>query len=189
MTSSHHTRVETLQCAAGSIARIGKEGFLGSLALTVQPFERGPGHKNLATDFKLAGIGRYSGMSGMSGISGISSQHQRNRANGLHVLCHIVAIHTVTSCHRLRQTAINVGERDAQTVVFHLTAYLEILACQTFPDRFVPVAHILLTVGIGQREHRIAMGHLTELGIQVAAHTLRGRIGIIHVRMTGLQVL
>ena len=83
-------------------------------------------------------------------------------------------MHTVATCHSLRELTIHVGQRDRQSVVFHLAAHLEILACQAFLHTLVPVGHILFVVGIGQREHRVFVLHLREFSIQVAAYTLRG---------------
>ena len=59
-------------------------------------------------------------------------------------------MHAVTSCHRLSQSSVNIGQRDRQTIVFHLAAHLEVLAGQTFLHALIPVGHILFVIGVGE---------------------------------------
>ena len=174
--SGHHAAVLTLQRAAGSIAWIGEERLLGSFALLVQTFEDLPGHKNLAPYLKLARIA-------------FAGQHKGNGADGSHVLCHIVAMNTVATGHGLHQTAIHVGERDGKSVVLHFAAHLEGLSPQSAAHAVVPLAHVLLAVGVGQRQHGIFVGHLLELTAQVASHALRGRVRVGHFGVQGFQIL
>ena len=177
LTRGHQFRLLALQRSAGGIARIGKERFLGCLALGVEPLKHFPRHENLTAYLKLAG----------EVAPGV--QHQRNAADGLHVGRHVVAMHTVATRHRPHQAALLVGERDAQSVVLHFAAHLEGLAVQTAAHAVVPVGHILFAVGVGQREHRISVGHLLEFLVQVGAHTLRRRVGVGHLGMARLQFL
>ena len=47
----------------------------------------------------------------------------------------------------------------------------------------------MLAVGVREREHGVFVGHLPELLVQVAAHTLSGTVGVGHLGMAGLKVL
>ena len=169
MARGHQTRFLTFQCTAGSITWIGEQWLLGLLALLVQTLEHGPRHQYLTADLELARVARGSKQI----VACWRFQHQGNRAYRLDIRRHIITMNTIATCHGLRQFTIDVGQRDRQTVVFHLAAYFEILAGQTFFHTLVPVGHVLLVVGVGQREHGIFVLHLTEFLVQVAAHALR----------------
>ena len=116
-------------------------------------------------------------------------KHERYSTDSPHIRSHIVALHTVATGNSLGEATIDVGERDTETVVLHLAAHLEILASQSLLHGVVPVAHVLLRIGVGQRQHGVLVRHLTELRLQVATHALRRRIGIGHLGMAGFQVL
>ena len=81
-------------------------------------------------------------------------------------------MHTIATGNGLRQLSVDIGEGDGKSVVLHLTAYLEILTGQALLHTLVPVGHILLVIGVSQREHRVLVLHLSELLVQVAAHAL-----------------
>ena len=83
-------------------------------------------------------------------------------------------MHTVATGHSLRQLSVNISQRDRESVVLHFTAHLEILTGEALLHALVPVGHILLVVGVGQREHGVLMFYLPELCVQVAAHALGG---------------
>ena len=116
-------------------------------------------------------------------------QYEGDCTDGLYVGRHVIAVHAVTPGHGLGEPSVHVGEGNRQPVVLHLTAHLEVLARQSLPDALVPVSHVLLIVGVGQREHRVFMLYLSELGIQVAAHTLGRRVGVCHLGVLRFQVL
>ena len=59
-------------------------------------------------------------------------------------------MHTIATGDSLREFAIDIGERDGESVVLHFAAHLEILASQSLLHTFVPVGHILFVVGVGQ---------------------------------------
>ena len=98
-------------------------------------------------------------------------------------------LNTIATSHSANKLAIDIGERYRKSVVLHLTTHLEVLALKTTPNRIIPISHILLVVGIGKREHRILVGHLGEVLVQVAANTLGRRIGVCHLGMAGFQIL
>ena len=175
-TGCHHPRVKTLQRAAGRIAGIGKQRFFGSFALAVQALERCPGHEYLAANLKLARIV-------------VAGEHQGDGGNGSHILSDIVALNAIAARDGLGQPAVDIGQRDAQSVVLHLAAHLERFAGKSLTDSIVPLAHVLFAIGVGQRQHGIAMLHLPEASLEVAAHTLGRRVGIVELRMACLQVL
>ena len=98
-------------------------------------------------------------------------------------------MHAIATRHAPHEFSLLIGKRDGKSVVLQLTAHLEGFTPQQFAHAGIPLCHILLAVGIGQREHGIAMGHLGELLVEVAAHALCGRVGVGHLGMPGLQVL
>ena len=105
-------------------------------------------------------------------------EDERNGTDGLDIGRHIVTTHTVTTGNGLYQTAVLIGQRDRQSVVLQFTTHLEGLTIEPALHTLVPDSHILLIVGIGQRQHRIAVLHLSELLVQIAADTLSRRVGI-----------
>ena len=57
-------------------------------------------------------------------------------------------MYTIAARNTLHKTPVNVCQRNRQTVVFHLAAYLKILAAKSFPYTLVEVGHILLVISI-----------------------------------------
>ena len=82
-------------------------------------------------------------------------------------------MHTITTRNSLRETTINIGERDTEAIVLHFAAHLKVLTSQSLLHAVVPVAYVLFAIGIGQRQHGIFVSHLPELRLQVATHALR----------------
>ena len=175
-TACHHLRLLRLQRAAGGISGIGKQRFLGSLTLGIQPFKRFPGHQHLAADFKLTGI-----------IAPV--EHQRNAPDGLHVPRHVIPLNAITARYGLCQPPVHISQRDAQPVVFHFAAHLERLALQALLHALVPGSHVLFVISVRKREHRIFVSHLPELLIQVAAYALGRTVRVSHLGMAGLKFL
>jgi hypothetical protein len=174
---SHHTRVLTLESARGSIAGIGKGLFANVFTFLVKTVEGLPGHENLTTN--LEGIG----------IAQARLEHKRNGGNAPYVGGDIVAMSAVATSDSPDEASLLIGKRDGQTVVLHLTTNLEVLALKTALHLIIPLLYVLLVVGVGKREHRIAMGDLTELLSDIATHAHGGRVGIVKLRMTSLKVL
>ena len=143
-------------------------------AFAVQTFKHCPRHQYLATNFELC--------------RKIAVQLQRYAANGAYIGCNIVAANAVAACNGLLQSAIFVYQRDGCAVVFEFANHFERFA-QTATDALVPIGYIAGRVGVGQRQHRIAVRHLYKSGIQVAADTLRGRVRIEKLGMRTLQLL
>ena len=81
-------------------------------------------------------------------------------------------MHTIATSDCLNKFTIDISQRDRESIVFHLTAHLEILASQALLHTLIPVGHVLFVVGVGQREHGVFVLHLRKFGIQVATHTL-----------------
>ena len=115
-------------------------------------------------------------------------QFQRDRVDGAHVVCHIIALHTITSRHSLHQFAIHIGQRDAQAVIFHLRTNLEVLTFQSFLHAVVEVSDLTFIIGVCQRQHRIFVRHSLERLVQITTHTLSGRVWISILRIEQLQV-
>ena len=176
VAAGHESRALALERAAGGVARVGEERLLGGLALGVEPLEHAPGHKYLAANLKLARVAA-------------ARQHERYGAYGLHVVGHVVALHPVAARHGLHQPPADVGKADGQPVVLQLAAHLERLAAKPAAYRLVPLGHVLSVVGVGQREHRVAVGHLAELLADVTAHALRWRRGVGHFGVACLEGL
>ena len=119
-----------------SIAGVGEERLLGSLALLVQSVERCPRHQYLATNLELVGV-----------ASGC--QHQRYRTDGLHVACHIIALHTITTGDGLCEPPVDVCERDAQPVVLQFATHFEVIAAQALLYTVEPLSDVVGVVGVG----------------------------------------
>ena len=71
-------------------------------------------------------------------------QHQGDGADGLHVVRHHVAPHSVSAGYGLHQLAVFVGQRDGGAIVFQFAADLEFLAFQSLADTLVEVRHLAL---------------------------------------------
>ena len=177
MSIGNEAWVLTFQSAACRVARIGEQRLFSSFALSIQFVEHLPRHKNLAAYLKLIGITR------------ILIEHKRYTTDSLHIGSNIVAYHSVAARNATNKATILVGKRYRQSVVLHLAAHFKIFAFESTLHRLIPVLHILLVVGISQREHRILVLYLSEALCQIAAHTLRRRIGVIQFGMLLLKRL
>ena len=98
-------------------------------------------------------------------------------------------MHAVAARHATHESAVNVGERNGQSVVLHFATHLKGFAIESAAHAVVPCSHILLIIGIGKREHGILVRHLRKLLIQVAAHALCRRVGIVQFWVTGFKLL
>ena len=177
MPAGHQGRVLTFQGAARRITRIGKQRFFCRLTLGIKPLEHLPGHQYLTSYLKFR-------------RPVIPGQHQGNGTDGLHVVGHVITTNAIATGHGTHQSALLIGERNGKAVVFHLATDVKRLAMKPLHDTVViEILHLLPVIGIGQREHGVFVRHLDKLLVQVATHSLRGRIGIIHVGMLGLKVL
>ena len=118
----------------------------------------------------------------------MACQAQRNAANGLHIGCYVVTLHSIATRDGSHQLTLFVSERNGQAVILQLTANIKRFTAQSVAHTLIKGLHIGTIVGIGQRKHRIAVLHLLKIVIQVAAHPLRRRIGIKHLRMTRFEL-
>ena len=166
-TFGNHSRVLAFQRAAGSIPWIGKR--LGTYFFTffVESVEGIPGHENFSANLKILRIAQT------------WLQNQGDRAYSLNISGYIIALYAVSASYSLYQSAVLIGKGNGQTVIFHLAADLEVLALQSFFYLVIPFLDVSLIVGIGKREHRIAVSYLLKLLRDVAAHTHGGGVGIV----------
>ncbi len=77
---------------------------------------------------------------------------------------------------------VAVDQRDRQAVDLRLGHELELrigdpLARQVVAHPLDPCLQVISRVGIGQREHRLGVADLLELGHRLWRHALRGRVG------------
>ena len=171
----HHLGVLALQRTAGSIARVGKEGLTLHLALPVEGLKADPRHQHLAADFKAVRI-----------VAAV--EYQRYGAYGLHVGSHIVALLTVATGDSPHQAPLLIYQRYAEAVKLQFTANIKRLAAQSLIHAVVKGLHIGTVIRVGERQHWVAVAHLDKLMAQVAAHSLRGRVGVVELGVPFLQL-
>ena len=78
---------------------------------------------------------------------------------------------------------------DAESVELQFATDLERLSHEPIAHALPEVGHFLPVVCIAQREHRPRVNHGLELVVEVASHTLRRAVGIVHLGMPRLEVL
>ncbi len=139
-----------------------------------------------------AAIGRYTSprTSSSGGAPSTRSGNGPDRAQVLGDLLPHLAVPARGSAH---QHAVLVDERDGQPVHLGLgheadLAQLGALALEVALAAHHPRLHLLLVAGVGQREHRLEVGHLLELVQRLRPHPLRRRVGRAELRVLGLQV-
>ena len=119
MSAGNERRVKTLQRAAGGIARIGEQRLLRRLALCVKTLEHRPRHKHFAAYLKLT-----------RPVAVL--QDERNAPYRPDVGRNVVAMNAVAASNSADKPAVDIGQRNGQTVVLHLATYLKILSAQAF---------------------------------------------------------
>ena len=115
-------------------------------------------------------------------------EHKWNRTDCLYIICHIIALFSISACNGTNQFSIFVGQRNGSTIIFHLTANLKILI-QRFSYTLIKICNFAFRVCICQRQHRVFMRNLREILANVTADTHSGRIFIFIFRMCQLQIL
>ena len=168
-----HLGVFALERARGGVAGIGKELLFALLALPVEPLEVGPGQQYLAANLERTLLRHLEG----------------DAAYGAHVGRHVVAFGAVAARQRPNQTSAFVVQRDAQSVVFQLAAYLELLPLKSFFNAAVEIPDFVFVIRIRERDHRTLVRHRLEAAVEIAADAPCGRIGVVHFGVQGLQPL
>ena len=115
-------------------------------------------------------------------------EHKWNRTDCLYIICHIIALFSISACNGTNQFSIFVGQRNGSTIIFHLTANLKILI-QRFSYTLIKICNFAFRVRICQRQHGVFMCNLREILVNVTADTHSGRIFIFIFRMCQLQIL
>ena len=164
-----------LQCARGGVTRIGKEGLLLRLTLSIEALKLGPRQEHLATHLKPL-------------RPALATQSEGNGADGAHIGRHVVATHAIAACHGRHEPPAFVNERDRCAVILQLGHHLEGLA-ERPSDAVVKLPHLVFGIRVAERKHRVSVLHLREALREVAAYALRGRIGVGPLRMCGLKQL
>ena len=83
------------------------------------------------------------------GIAASLLQTEGNGAYHADIACHIIAAYTISTGYCLGELSVNVGQRNAKTVVFHFCTNLEVLAFQSCFDALIEFAYFCFTVCVG----------------------------------------
>ena len=174
-------RIEHTHRTRSRIACIHKDLPPNSLLLPVQRFESLLRHHDFAANFKCRRQLHF-------------FQHrrihaQRNRPDGLHVWCHILARGPIATRNTARQYSILVLQRNTQPIEFVLRDVLDFLLPAAFPHTPVPIAQRLIRKRVVQAHHRSRVPHRRESFARRAAHAHRQRIWRHQFRMRGFQLL
>ena len=145
------------------------------LAFPIDAFKLGPGQEHLAAHFEPFG-------------PPLATQSEGDGADGAHVGRHIVAADAIAACHGLGQLPVFVNQRDRCAVILQLGHHLERLA-ERSRHAVVKLPHFLFGIRVAQRKHRVLVCHLREALREVAADTLRRRIGVGQLRVRSLELL
>ena len=99
LTTCHESRTLALQRSARRIARIGEKWFFCLLPFLIETLKHFPWHQNLASYLKLM---RIAG----------AGQHERDATDSLHIVGHIVAMHSIASGNASHEFAVYVCQAD-----------------------------------------------------------------------------
>ena len=167
-------RALLLERTGGRIAGIGERRLAYILPLAIQSLERTEGHQYLAPDLEIGRIAR-------------PPQLQRNGTYRPDIGRHVIAARTVAARHGPQQTAVLVSQADCGSVELQF-AYILGLADLLANPR-VELPDLVERVGVGKRQHRIAVLDRTEFVGGVAPHAPGRRVGIVELGMGRLQLL
>ena len=156
----HLARVDVPHGARRGVARVGEDGLARRLLLFVRPLELRQRQKHLAADFDAPG--------------GPVAKDQRNASNRPHVVRHVFTVHAVTSRGAADETAVLVGERNAEAIDLELGHVGRRAPCSPRPLRstIVERAQILFVVGVVEAQHRRQVFDVGEAFDQTSADTL-----------------
>ena len=168
-------RVEELERAGGGVAGVGEGDLLGGSAKLVEPDQLGVGHVDLAADLEQAG--------------GAALEDQGDLADGLEIGRDVVAALAVASGRPRDEVAVLVSERDGDAVDLELDDVANRLAgVQPPADPNVPVAELVVGIGVVDREHRDDVADGREAFQRLATDSLGGTVGRDRTRDGGLEL-
>ena len=148
--AGHLGAAAQLETAAGGIARVGKGLLAYIFFLCIEGVESLVWHKYLAADLKLL---RPAAALERAGYA----------LDGEHIVYDIVALDTVAAGHGLLELSAHIGQADSHAVELELAGILRVGAVLCF-YLGAESEHILFAVGVAQRQHRVAVFYLLELG-------------------------
>lgn len=93
-------------------------------------------------------------------------------------LGHVVAFLAVTPGQGFDQNTLLVSQRYGSAVKFQFTDQFGLFV-EAFEGSVVKITDFFFGIGIAQREHGITMLLLCKSPVQITAHALSGRIGVI----------
>src|SRR5579859_3316636 len=94
----------------GGVTWVGKVGFAGCFALSVQLFKSLARHQDFTAHLKTWGV--------LDGIELPRVDPERHRSNRLYIGSYILPLHAVAACDAAREHAIFVSQRHRQAVQF-----------------------------------------------------------------------
>ena len=182
----HDARLHRAQRPRGSIARIHRRRQSLRLALLVHLLECLLRHHGLAAHFKFL---RNSGF-----LQPLSRNAQRHAANCAHVRRHVFADLSIAARHSARQPRSAarrsfVVQRQAQPIQLQFRRVLHRQISRQLAHASIPVAQLLLGIGVVQAQHRPRVPHLLESLGRLPAHALRRRVRRQQLRMLRLESL
>ena len=136
LAGCHNGRILQLQCSRSCVAGISEQRFFAGFSFFVQFLKHHPRHQNLPTNFKCFRIP-------------LSMQHQRDTADGLHIACHIISLHAITTRHSTHQFPVLVSQRNRSTIVFHFTTNLKIFV-QGLLYPVIKLGYFRFRIGVSQ---------------------------------------
>ena len=173
----HEGRIELPESARRRVARIRERRIAGGFTLPVRPFERGEWHVRFAPDFHQCRVT-------------VPLEHQRNVEDGAQVLGDVLADGSVPPGGAEDQPALLVGERDRGAIDLDLGGVPR--AHHVGDDTrvpFLPRLQLFGREGVGEREHRNAMGVLGQRWGGGSADPERGAVRAPKRGMLGLEPL
>ena len=132
----HNSRILQLQCSRSRVAGIGEQRFFAGFPFFVQFLKHHPRHQNLPTNFKCFRIP-------------LSMQHQRDTADGLHIACHIISLHTIATRHGAHQFSVLISQRDGSSIILHFTTNFKILV-QRLLYPVIKLGYFRFRIGVSQ---------------------------------------
>ena len=163
---AHLFRILEFQAARGSIARVGERLQFCFGSFGVEAVECRERHVDFAPDLEL--------------LRDVFAVEDAGNGRDVHdVAGDVIALGTVAACQGTEQTAVAVGQADGRAVELEF-AGISKRRVGGLADPVVEFVEFFLGVGVSQREHRIAVGDLDEVGSrcggQVAADVTGGAV-------------
>ena len=139
----HQRGVEGAHRTRRHVPRVGEGRLVGILPLTIDPLERTPRQVDLAPDLDRPWRPAI--------------EPERDRTDNADVRGHVLASHTVSAGDATRQHAIDVRQRDAESIDFELGHIVDrrVSAACSLSDSLVERAELVFAVGVVQAQHRL----------------------------------